>query len=898
MVMRNGDADHRGKIPPARADAALASPKLARPHVGRSRLYRPRLTELLDTGTRRLVTLVSAGPGWGKTTMVSGWAATQRLPVAWLTLDQYDNDPQVFSTHVLAALRSTALTAAGHLPGDVEAMRGAGIGRIRALSRALGQLRVPVTLVLDDFDAIHDRRLIRDLGGLLRPPRDDFRLVLISRSEPGLPLHRLRAAGELTEIRASDLAFTAAEAAELLTGQGVNLSPDEIELLVQRTEGWAVGLQLAAAFVAGPDGGSVADFTGDLRSVEDYLSEEVLAHQTPQFRNFLLHTSICEHLCGELADAITLGDTGQRTLEELEHVNQFVVRLDSRPSWFRYHHLIRDVLQHRLMVEAPGMLAQLHRRAAEWFARHDLVIDALGHAIAAQDWAYVGRLVVDAAPMILSRDRARLVKVLEQVPAEEFGGTAELVLCGAVLLFNAGDYAGIQERLGEAQELLDDRPAAERRAVEISIRALRGDVSRVDGDMLAMIDDAVGQLTALTHVPLARLPATLQYRAIALNNMGVGLLWTGRPEAAERYLSMARTTAHNVGVELVEINALGHLALLEVMFGSVREAESLARVALDLAQRGGWTNSLQVVAAHHAVALVELERGRTGRAERAAQQGLRAHRNDPEAAQWKMSLGIAARLAMAQDRLPSARTFLQEAHRQRYPTARLPVIDRWLLAAESEADLRSGRPDLVRLRYATRARRGTLTLPERNLLVRAALAERDLSETQSLLAERGSLMAETVATVEAGILGALVSEATGHGLQAGELLANAIAMAAPEGVRRPFVSLAGGRLGPLIARQRLMTGEHTAFVADLLRLVGAAGPAGPAGATPGGITTLSDRETEVLGYLPTMLTAAEIGEELGVSVNTIKAHMRAIYRKLGTPRRRQAVARAREHGLI
>jgi LuxR family maltose regulon positive regulatory protein len=893
--MQNDEMEQQGRTPPVRGDAVLASPKLARPYVGRSTLYRPRLTGMLNAGVRRLVTLVSAGPGWGKTTMVSAWAATQRLPVAWLTLDTYDNDPRIFSAHVLAAVRSTVAASTGRLPGDGDALPGDGIGRIRALSRVLGQREVPVVLVLDDFDVIRDRALIRDLSDLFRSPRDDFRLVLISRSEPALPLHRLRAAGELSEIRAGELAFTAVEAAELLTGQGVSLTPEEIELLVRRTEGWAVGLQLAAAFVAGPDGGSVADFTGDLRSVDDYLSEEVLARQPPQFRTFLLYTSICEHLCAGLADAITLGKSGQRTLEELEQVNQFVVRLDSRPSWFRYHHLIRDVLQHRLTVEVPGMLPRLHRRAADWYAKQDLIIDALRHALAAEDWAYVGRLVIDAAPMILSRDRGRLVKALEMVPATEFGSTAELVLCGAMLLFNAGDYAGIRERLNEAQELLTDRAIPERRAAEVSIRALRAAVSRVEGDMLAVIDDALGQLTALSQMPLARLPATLQYRAIALNNGGVGLLWAGRPETAERYLSMAVTAAYAVDVDLVEINALGHLALLEVMSGSVREAERLVRVATNKAELGGWANSLQVVAVHHAAALVELEHGRPGRAERLLQQGLRAHRGDPEAAQSKMAMGIAARVAIAQDRLSSARAFLQEAHRQRYPRARMPMLDRWLLAAESEADLRSDRPDLVRQRYATRARHGTLTRSERNLLARAALTGGDLSGAQALLDEQGSLMSETAATVEAGVLGALVSEAAGHGLRAGELLAKAIAVAAPEGIRRPFVSLAGGRLGPLIARQSLMTGEHAPFVADLLRLVGASGPTD---ATPGGMITLSDRETEVLHYLPTMLTAAEIGEELGVSVNTIKAHMRAIYRKLGTPRRRQAVARAREHGII
>jgi LuxR family maltose regulon positive regulatory protein len=885
--------DDRERTPPPDPDATPDSPNLSRPHVGPSRLFRPRLAELLDAGVRRLVTLVGAGPGWGKTTVVAAWAATRRLPVAWLTLDRYDNDPQVFSAHVLAALRAAALVAGGQPPGDFDASPGE--AWVRAVSRVLGRLRVPVVLVLDDFDVIRDEGPIRDLGELLRPPRDDIRLVVISRTEPALPLPRLRAAGELSELRAGDLAFTAAEAADLLAGQGVSLSPDDIALLVEKTEGWAVGLQIAAGFVAGPDGGSVADFTGDLRPVDDYLREEVLARETPRFRSFLLHTSICDHLCGDLADAITGENAGQRTLEELEQVNQFVVRLDSRPCWFRYHHLIRDVLQHRLLVEQPGMLPRLHRRAADWYAKHDLVIDALGHAVASRDWAYVGRLLVDAAPMVVSRDRRRLVKVLEQVPAAEFGSTAELVLCAAILLFNAGDYAGIRERLGEAQELLADRSPAERRPAEISIRALRGAVSRVDGDMPAVIDDAAGQLTALAHVPLARLPAMLQYRAIALNNRGVGLMWSGRPEAAERYLSMATTAAGTAGVDLAEINALGHLALLEAMVGSIREAERLCRFARDKAERGGWTNSLQTVAAHHAAALVELERGYPERAERALRQGLRGHRSDPEAAQWKMSLGIAARLAMAQERLPSARAFLQESRRQRYPRARLPAIDRWLLATESEMDLHSGRPELVRQRYSGRARRGTLTLTERNLLVRVALAGRDLSGAQALLAEHGSLMSQTVATVEARILGALVSEAAGHGLQAGEMLAKAIAIAAPEGIRRPFVSLAGERLGTLITRQSLTTGEHTAFIADILRLVGAAEPRD---AAPGRVMTLSDRETEVLRYLPTMLTAAEIGEELGVSVNTIKAHMRAIYRKLGTPRRRQAVARAREHGLI
>jgi LuxR family maltose regulon positive regulatory protein len=414
--------------------------------------------------------------------------------------------------------------------------------------------------------------------------------------------------------------------------------------------------------------------------------------------------------------------------------------------------------------------------------------------------------------------------------------------------------------------------------------------------MPAVLHDTTSQLTALAQVPLTRLPSTLWYRAIALNNKGVALLWMRQPEAAARYLALGSAAAHTAGLQLVEINALGHLALLEVISGSVREAERLVRLARDLAEEGGWLDSLQAVPTHLAAALVELERGRLDAADQALQRGMRANRSDPEAAQRRMALIVGARVALAQGRLPTASVYLQEARRPRCLRVRLPALDRWLLAAESELDLLAGRADRVRHRYAGRNRRGTLTQAEQNLLVRAALADHDPGATQALLTERGSLMAETVATVEAHLLHALVSEAAGRGLQAGELLGKAVALAAPEGIRRPFLSLAGGRLGPLLARQSRTTGDHAPFLADVLQLIGGVRQARAAPVV--GTSALSDREAEVLSYLPTMLTAAEIGQELGVSVNTIKAHMRAIYRKLGTPRRRQAVAKARELGLI
>jgi LuxR family maltose regulon positive regulatory protein len=891
-VIREMEAG-RGPHRTARGDSA-APPKLSRPHIRDAWLRRERLNAMVDAGVRHLVTLVSAGPGWGKTALVSAWAATHPHPVAWLTLDSQDDDSDVFWPNVLTALRSARAVPEVWSSGELTALPDGDADRVRVLRRAFGRARTPALLVLDDLHFADGSRVAAELGQLLLGSEGSLRFVVISRSEPDLPLHRLRALGEVSEIRTHDLAFTADEAAALLAGQGVQLSPADISLLLLRVEGWPTGVQLAAGFLAGPERRSVADFAGDVRFVEDYLSKEVLARQPPDLRRFLLYTSICENVCGDLGDAITRETTGQRTLEALEQVNQFVVRLGPRPFWFRYHHLMRDALQHRLLLETPEELPRLHRRAADWYARHSFLLEALGHAIDAKDWAYVGRLVVEAAPIVLSPDRLRLVKVLERVPAERLSDSPELVVCAAMQLFNAADYAGIRERLSQAQDLLKGTAEADRRQTDIVIRALRVTVNRADGDMPAVVDDATVQLTSLAKAPPARLPSALQYRAVALNNKGVGLLWTGRTEAAVRYLGIASSAASTAGLDLVEINALGHQALLEVMSGSVREAERLVRLARDLAGRRGLLNVLQAVPAHLAAALVHLERHHLEAAERALQQGLRAHLRDPEAAQWKLYLGIHARLATAQGDLTGARAFLEEAlGGERYPYSRTAGLDRWLLTAESELDLASGRPDLVERRYG-RTRRSVSNLPERNLLARAALATRDLAAAQALLTPQGSLMVEAVATVEARILTAMVAEAAGLGAAATSALGQAIALAVREGVYRPFLALAGELLDSLLARQSLLTGEHAPFVADLMQLGGVVSrPGGSPAAVP-----LSDRETEVLRYLPTMLTAAEIGAELGVSVNTVKAHMRAIYRKLGVSRRREAVVRARAYGIL
>jgi LuxR family maltose regulon positive regulatory protein len=880
--------------PPALGSRVAA--KLSRPRMLRSLVRRQRLMDMLEAGARGTVTLVCAGAGWGKTVLVSSWAEAQQTPVGWLTLDAEDNNPNVFWFHIVAALRATGVVPEDNPLAELGSLQAGDSELIERVWQGLSRMRIPVVLVLDDFHEIDDPQLLDNLTALLRYPPEPFHLVLITRAEPALPLHRLRAAGELTEIRTGDLAFSPEETVELLDDHGLRLPSDELRTLLDRTEGWAAGLQLAVSFLAPRDGPRrIGNFAGDVRAVEDYLADEVLANQPPDVRQFLLYTSIPEQVCGELADAITGRTCGQRSLEDLERINAFIVRLGPKPEWFRYHPLLRDVLRHQLLLKEPSMLPELHLRAAHWYAEHNAVLEALAHAVAAQDWPFVGRLVVArAAPLIVSAKRAALARVLERIPAEELTATPELIVCAAMLLFHAGDLDAIPDRIRRARTLLQDRPDAERLPVEATLRSLEVGMSRARGDMPAVIAETTELLAMLTKVRFG-LTSVLQYRAIALNNKGIGLLWTGQLDLADRYLWAASTVARAAGIELVAVHAVGHLALLEVMSGSLQEASRLASSALDLAERRGFRSGLQAAPAHLALALVELERNNVAEAQQALQQGLSAHRTDPEPAQAKILLGTRARLLITQGDLTNARVLLEQARRETTPGTRVPELDRWLRRAESEIDLLSGRSDLVLARYGRMAEDSELASADKVYLARAAFATADLRLAEALLARPRPLTLDVISTVETWILTALVADAQGQDARSVDALASALAMAEHEGVRRPFVNMGGARLDALLARQRGLVSENTAFAADVLIEMKAAGKAAEPSSVAG---DLSDRELEVMRYLPTMLTAGEIAVDLHVSVNTIKAHMRSIYRKLDASRRREAVVRARERGIL
>src|SRR5215203_37628 len=398
--------------------------KLTVPSVRRSLVPRMRLSERLDTGLERKLTLLSAPAGFGKTTLLSSWIRVlsgDGRPVSWLSVDSGDNDPARFWRYLVTATDqlqpgsgTTALALLGSpQPPPIEAV-------LTTVLNELGTMPAEAVLVLDDYHLIESQTIHEALTFLIDhlPPR--MHLVIATRMDPPLPLPRLRARGEMTELRAADLRFTPEEAATFLNQvMGLELSAEDTAELEERTEGWIAGLQMAALAMRGQTdiSGFIAAFAGSNRYVLDYLAEEVLARQPEGLQTFLLETSVLDRMSAPLCNAVTERADGQTALERLEHANLFVIPLDDERHWYRYHHLFVDVLRQRLRQEHPDLVSVLHRRACGWFERRGLVGEAINHALAAQDWERAVRLIEsEGITVVLGRQVQTMLGWIDRVP--------------------------------------------------------------------------------------------------------------------------------------------------------------------------------------------------------------------------------------------------------------------------------------------------------------------------------------------------------------------------------------------------------------------------------------------------------------------------------------------------
>lgn len=553
---------------------------------------RPRLERLLDAGVAAGTVVVSAPAGAGKTLLLAGWAAPRRPPVAWLSVEPEDRDPQQLWARVLASLQAAPDVGPGSPLAGLRAPPAHDPHFVDLLVEACGLLPEPRVLVLDDLHRIAGSPAEASLAAAARTNLGALRPVISTRSDPELPLQRLRLSGRLTQIRTEDLCFDAAEAGELLTAHSVLLTPPQLAVLLSRTEGWAAGLRLAVQALQDAEDvdAAVRGLGGDQRGLADYFAEEVLAQQEPALTRFLLDTCVVRRVSAELADTLTGRSDGQRLLARLERENLFVVALDDRREWYRYHHLFADMLRHRLRGEAPARQAVLHRRAAGWFAAHGELLEAARHLRAAKDWTALARFVLrSAGAEVLGPDRAAVVALLSGAPDELVARDCEMAAAVAAVRCAAYDPVGVASHAARARELLPRLSVRDARLTTVVLSTLDAALAWMHADATEQVRRARIAVRLLDEVLPEELPAVPVYRIAAATVLATGLLWTGELGAAETTLTrtVAALADRSAMTPVLALHLHGNLAALKAMRGRLREARREVDVAMAVAEESG-----------------------------------------------------------------------------------------------------------------------------------------------------------------------------------------------------------------------------------------------------------------------------------------------------------------------
>jgi len=873
---------------------------------------------------------VSAPAGSGKTVLLRSWigAAGVADRTAWVPVGPDERDPQRFWALVLGALRGTApgsglvreLTAAPDLDGWAVVER---------LLKDLAPLAEPVWLVVDDVHLLGPDQALRQLELLVMRAPDALRFVLCTRRGLRLGLHRLRLEGQLAEIRAGDLRFSVAEARELFAGAGVELADPAVMMLHERTEGWAAGLRLAALSLAGhPDPGRfAAEFSGSERTVAEYLLDEVLDRQPEDVRRLLLRTSVLERVSGPLADALAGGSGGERVLQELEVANAFVVSLDVGRSWFRYHHLFADLLQLELRRTAPGEVAGLHGAAAQWFSERGFVVEAIRHAQAARDWGLAARLLAGHwSGLHLGGQAATVHAILAGFPAGAAAADAELAAVAAADELAQGSLEAAERYLEVAARGAASVPAARRGQARVLLGIIRLLVARHRGNPPAVAEEA-RRLQAAAVAPAAAQPGLGdELRALALISLGSAEYGAARIEDAAAHLEQAVALARRVGRPYLEFTGLAYQAQVELERSFARAAER-GRQAVELAERHGWTDEPAAGSACIALAGALFCQGRPDEAEPWVQRAERTVMPEAEPAVGAGICFVRGLLELARGRFTDALAACRAAER----------LAGHLAAPHGSFFLTSTRAlllhALVRLGAIDRAEQtlGGLRDEDRDrgeMRVAAAvlrLAQDDPRAAAAALApvlDGSAPVAWPNWLVSVFVLEAIVRDALSDRAAAWRALERALDIAEPDRMLFPFLLY---RAPGLLERHARDCVKHAALVSEILTLLQPLepGPAEPApdgypgpravlgsGKPPRGkgwsggdrspelIEPLSRSEMRVLRYLPTNLSAPEIARELSVSVTTVRTHISHLFVKLGAHRRTEAVARARDLGLL
>jgi LuxR family maltose regulon positive regulatory protein len=846
---------------------------------------RPRLLKRLNDEllAGRKLSLVCAPAGFGKTTLLSEWVIQRRrqhpgICIAWLSLDAHDNDPSRFLAYLVAALQGVdaeigaEITDMGH-SGQVLVTAPVLTSLINGIARSGKEF----ILVLDDYHVIEERPVHEALAFLLDHLPPQLHLAIATRSDPPLSLARLRSRGELTELRAADLRFTPDEAADFLNQvMNLGLSADDIAALATRTEGWIAGLQLAGLSLREHEdaSASIRAFTGSHRFVIDYLVEEVLQRQPEEVRNFLVTTALLDHLTGGLCEALTGVGGGQAMLDALERDNLFVIPLDDRRQWYRYHHLFAEVLRARARQELPGRIPGLHRLASEWYEQNDLAEDAVHHALAAEDFERAANLIEAVLPqMRRTRQDGMMLAWLAALPDEVIRSRPLLSVFYAWRMLVSGDLDAVEPWLWAAEQGLEAAAEGPRDFAQTSIR---GQELRMLPSTIAMyrasLAQARGDVSATAHhareaFELAG-PEDHFARGAAAAFLGLASWAQGDVETAVDTFSEAVLSLHEAGNLTDELSSTILLADMRVAAGQLQEARKLYERGLGRAAAQGGPVPRGTAELHVGYSELCREFGDLESAARHLQTSKELGRHVAPLTEHSYRWFVAmAAVREAEGDMAGAIESLDQAQLL-YRRGFFPEI----------------RPiPALKARVAIRVRPEEKTIQEAaDLLVR-------LLKAAEAAGRKGS-------TYEILVLQALALDAQGQRALAMAPLERALAEAGPEGYVRLFLD-EGAPFAPLLAAAS--KGTAAAHIAQLLQALKTAKPATAIrrAAAPR-LEDLSKRELEVLRLLGSSLSGPEIARQLFVSVNTLRTHTKRIFTKLEVNSRREAVRHGKEQGLI
>lgn len=902
----------RSKMPRALITTKLSAPR-GRPNV----VARPRLLEALRANDGRRLTLLSAPAGFGKTTLLTAWLRENPgKAVAWLSLDAADNDLSRFLTYLVGALRGVE---AGMGEGVLDALRAPQLPPTETLVGLLindtAGLAQSVTLVLDDYHVIDVGAVHEAVAFFLEHLPENARLVVSSRTDPPLPLPKLRARGELTELRAADLRFTPAESSAFLEGvMGLTLSPGDVATLEEATEGWVAALQLAALGMQGRADvpGFVRAFSGSNRHILDFLAEEVLERQPEHVRDFLLRTSVPGRLCAPLCAALTGSADAQRMLEGIEHGNLFVVPLDDERRWYRYHHLFAEFLRGRLAREHPDLVGSLHLRASGWFEEAGLNSEAITHALAASDsgadstYERAARILeVESEYALATGEGATILAWLGALPEEAKRQRPRLLLEHAVVLALTGHPAAAEPLLDETERLAE-AAKAERRHLLGSVAAIRCYTARLHGDMQQAV--AVGK-RALELLP-DEISTNRSFAAICL---GEALRASGELAAAGEVFAEGvahwRVMDHFYGMLIGTVWE----ARASMEGGRLREAEHALRLAQqDVSERGAGALPASGLV-HLGLGALHYEQNALGAAERELTRGLALFGRAHEVVSLTWGYLTLSRLRWAQGEAEGALELARRAERLAQGAG---ATYEATLAAAWAAQLHLAQGDLgpaTALEQAYTEDAALVTESRHVAQVRARLykAKGHYERALHLLGNLGSAAeaaGRTGGLVEALALQALTFWSDEQKEQALRAITRALTLAEPEGFVRTFVD-EGDEMRELLlrvlaARRRdhdrdpdnVASRVSTRYLAKLLAALGEAHAAPTSDEQfP---EPLTERELEVLALIAAGRSNKAIAGTLSVSLSTVKTHINNLYGKLGVRSRTQASARARETGLL